>query len=105
MSKEVSQFKEGNAGKPKGAVNHSTRIVKEVFADTFSELQKDKKANLHVWAKENPTEFYKLVSKLIPLQLASDPDNPIAYSRFDNMTFEELYKLKYGKFPDEKDDA
>lgn len=70
-------FKKGNPGKPKGAVNKSTRIVKEVFANVFSKLQKDPKANLTKWARANPTEFYKLAAKLIPLQLGNDPDNPL----------------------------
>lgn len=77
MGKEVTQFKKGNPGKPKGAVNKTTKLVKEVFADVFNDLQKDKVANLKAWAKKNPTEFYKLSSKLIPLQLSGDPDNPI----------------------------
>jgi hypothetical protein len=77
MGKEVTQFKKGNPGKPKGAVNKTTKLVKEVFADVFDKLQKDKKANLITWAKENPTEFYKLASKLIPVQLAVDPENPL----------------------------
>lgn len=62
-------FEKGNSGKPKGATNKTTRLVKEVFADVFSELQDDPKANLAAWAKTNPTEFYKLSSKLIPTQL------------------------------------
>jgi len=70
-------FEKGNPGKPKGATNKTTKLVKEVFADVFAELQNDPKAKLSVWGRENPTEFYKLASKLIPIQLASDPDNPL----------------------------
>lgn len=70
-------FKEGNPGKPKGAVNKTTKIVKDVFADVFTKLQSDPKAKLLVWAKANPTEFYKLSSKLIPIQLGNDPENPL----------------------------
>jgi hypothetical protein len=94
------KFKEGNPGKPKGAVNKSTRIVKEVFADVFDKLQGDKKANLLKWAKANPTEFYKLSAKLIPIQLAGDPDNPVAVNMTEGLTFEQLYQLKYGRQPD-----
>lgn len=94
------KFKEGNPGKPKGALNKSTRIVKDVFADVFNKLQKDKKANLLKWAKANPTEFYKLSSKLIPVQLTGDPENPVAVNMAEGMTFEQLYQLKYGQKPE-----
>lgn len=70
-------FKKGNPGKPKGAVNKSTKLIKDVFAGVFTKLQTDSKANLITWAKQNPTEFYKLASKLIPVQIATDPDNPL----------------------------
>lgn len=99
MGREQTQFKQGNPGKPKGAIHKSTRIVKDVFADVFSQIQADKKANLKAWAIENPTEFYKLASKLIPIQLAGDPENPVAVNVMDGMTFEQLYQLKYGKKP------
>lgn len=72
-------FQKGNTGKPKGAVNKTTRLVKDVFAQVFDDLQKDKKANLLQWAKENPTEFYKLSSKLIPIQLTGQDGKSIAF--------------------------
>ena len=100
MAREQTQFKQGNPGKPKGAVNKTNRLVKEVFADVFTKIQDDKKANLEAWAKANPTEFYKLASKLIPLQLAGDPENPFVFSSIDNMNYEQLYQLKYGRKPD-----
>jgi hypothetical protein len=31
------------------------------------------------WAKDNATEFYKLASKLIPLQVSGDPDHPLVH--------------------------
>lgn len=62
-------FEKGNPGKPKGAVNKTTKLVKEVFAEAFAVLQEDEVVKLAVWGKENPTEFYKLASKLIPTQM------------------------------------
>lgn len=53
-------------GKVKGSINKFTKSVKDVFKDTFEELQGNPKAKLSAWAKENPTEFYKLCSKMIP---------------------------------------
>lgn len=71
------QFTPGNPGKPKGAVNKTTKQVKEVFAEVFAKLQSHKTAKLEKWAAENPTEFYKLAAKLIPIQVGGDPANPI----------------------------
>lgn len=93
-------FEQGNTGRPKGATNKTTRTVKEVFAKVFDELQDDPKANLKVWAKNNKTEFYKLSSKLLPIQLAGDPENPIPVNLTDGLSFEQLYQLKYGKKPE-----
>ena len=76
------KFQKNNPGKPKGAVNKTTKLVKEVFSDTFNYLQTDaeakqKKADLKSWAKENPTEFYKIASKLIPVQLTGEGGGPL----------------------------
>jgi hypothetical protein len=68
----MAQFEKGNKGKPKGATNKITKSVKEAFEIAFSELQEDKEAKLSNWAKENPTEFYKLAAKLIPTSVSAD---------------------------------
>ncbi len=62
-------YAKGEGGRPQGAVNKTTKLVKEVFADAFATLQEDDAVKLAVWGKENPTEFYKLASKLIPTQM------------------------------------
>lgn len=82
-------FEKGNPGKPKGAVSKTTKLVKEVFAEAFTELQSDKEVKLAAWGKKNPTEFYKLASKLIPIQLAGDPENPISFTLRGALGFED----------------
>lgn len=62
-------FQKGNSGKPKGATNKLTRTFKEILTNALEALQEDKKNNLEAWAKENPTEFYKIASKLIPTEV------------------------------------
>jgi len=66
-------FQKGKSGNPDGkkagTVNKFTKSVKEGILETFKNLQSDKKANLDNWAKENPTEFYKIASKLIPTEV------------------------------------
>lgn len=56
-------------GRPKGVPNKLTQTIRAVFEDAFAELQDDPDANLTSWARENPTEFYKLSGKLIPTQM------------------------------------
>lgn len=57
------------AGRPKGSQNKVTRAIREHFEHAFSLLQEDDSANLVSWARANPTEFYRLSSKLIPTQV------------------------------------
>lgn len=78
------KFKEGNPGKPKGAVNKVNKLVKDVVADVFEALQTDPKAkqckaDLKSWAMENPKDFYQIAAKLIPVQMqhSGDKENPI----------------------------
>lgn len=53
-------------GRQKGTPNKVTRAVREHFEQAFQLLQEDDNANLLSWARANPTEFYRLSSKLIP---------------------------------------
>lgn len=63
----------------KGIRKRNTLAVQTVFAEVFSELQedKDKPYALAKWAKQNPEEFYKLSTKLIPVQLTGEDGDPI----------------------------
>jgi hypothetical protein len=75
---------------PRGP-NKVNRAVKDVMGDVFTQLQEEKeaiekKANLKAWAIDNPTEFYKLASKLIPVQVGGDPENPLNL----NLTTEQI---------------
>lgn len=64
-------FIKGNKGKPKGATNKLTRTVKEALTEAFNDLQKDPKAKLSAWGKNNPTAFYQIAAKLIPTELTA----------------------------------
>lgn len=64
------RFEKGNkisSGRPKGTQNKLTVSVKEAFAEAFKKLGGAKA--LAEWGMKNPTEFYKLASKLIPTDL------------------------------------
>lgn len=61
----------GNAGKgrPKGALNHSTRAAKEAFilaAEGIGGVPA-----LTEWGKKNPDKFWPLYAKLIPVDVTS----------------------------------
>lgn len=54
-------------GRVKGTPNHVTTSVKEALHAAFEGIGGVPK--LIQWASENQTEFYKLYSKLIPVQV------------------------------------
>lgn len=59
------------AGRTKGTPNKesvSVKTVREIWSNAFHQMQNGIN-NLHDWGEENPTEFYKLSVKLIPLEL------------------------------------
>jgi len=66
-----------NAGKgrKKGSLNKTTRAVKDALSFAFEEIGGVEA--LKVWAVDNPTQFYQLWGKLLPLQVSGDEDNPI----------------------------
>jgi hypothetical protein len=73
MAKTSTSFKKGEAkGRPKGTPNKLTRTVKETVMAAFQDLQSDPRANIITWAKDNPTEFYKIASKLIPTEISAN---------------------------------
>ena len=73
----MAKFEKGNSGKPKGALNKTTRTVKETFASVFNEREENPELSLFEWSKTNPTEFYKLASKLIPTEVNANIDGKI----------------------------
>lgn len=67
----------GNAGKgrPKGSQNKSTVKVKEAFEAAFEAL--GGVDALVTWGATEKSEFYKLYSRLLPVQITGDKDNPL----------------------------
>jgi hypothetical protein len=57
-------------GRQAGTPNRVTASIRQAFQEAFDRLQSDDEACLDAWAKKNLTEFYKLSSKLIPLDVA-----------------------------------
>lgn len=65
------QFKKGNSGKPKGAVNKITRTVKETVLAVFNDIQAHPKVNLEQFAVDHPRDFYAIAAKLIPNEVTA----------------------------------
>lgn len=66
------KFPKGNklAGSRKGVPNRSTATVKAVMEEAFHQLGGIDA--LVTWAKDEPTEFYKLFAKLLPIQIQGE---------------------------------
>ncbi len=64
-----------SGGRKKGTPNKVTASVREGLEAAFAGLGGvDHMTN---WAKENPTEFYKLLTKLIPVQVTGEEGGPV----------------------------
>lgn len=59
--------KRDGAGRKKGSLNKYTSTIKDAVLETFEKLGGVK--YMTTWAKKNPTDFYRIASKLIPQQI------------------------------------
>lgn len=64
-------------GRKKGSLNKTTASVKAALSEAF-----DKRGGvpaLLTWAKDNETEFYRLWSKMIPVEVTGENGGPIEH--------------------------
>jgi len=66
---------ETRRGRPKGSPNKVTASIKEAFKIAFDEMGGPEA--LIAWGRDNQTDFYKLVTKLIPTELTGADGGPI----------------------------
>ena len=62
--------KRDGAGRKKGSQNRFTSEIKDAVLDTFKAL--GGVTHMTKWAEKNPTDFYRIASKLIPQQINAD---------------------------------
>lgn len=62
-------------GRQKGTPNKSTAQVKEAMLKAYQSIGGDQ--SFAVWARENPTEFYRLWSKMLPQEISGPDGGPI----------------------------
>lgn len=83
MNKITENIGEGKPGpgRPKGSPNKTTALMKDaitaVYADLQAQVEERDHGHFFIWANQNPTEFYKLASKLIPLQVSGEDGGAI----------------------------
>jgi hypothetical protein len=64
-------------GRPKGSVNKATQAMREAVEAVFKDLQeeetegKGRYPHLFVWARAHPTEFYRIMARLMPVHVDS----------------------------------
>jgi len=63
-------------GRPKGMLNKHTAAIKDAFRLAFEEM--GGVPALVQWGREHPTDFYKLVTKLIPTEITGVNGDPIS---------------------------
>lgn len=59
-------------GRQKGTPNKLNASVKENIANVFTRLGGVQA--MVKWAEENPTQYYQIYAKLLPLTVGGDPD-------------------------------
>jgi hypothetical protein len=67
-------------GRRKGTPNKSTLAIREAVLQVFADLQdRSGDANGHLldWALGNPSDFYRLSSKLLPRQVTGEDGGPV----------------------------
>lgn len=66
-------------GRQKGTPNGTTSNAKAAIEDCFEQM--GGVANLVKWAKENETDFYKIIyPKILPLQVTGNDGGPLVVS-------------------------
>lgn len=67
MAAHKGRARPKNSGRKVGTPNRATASIKGAFVAAFDKLGGSDA--LAAWAQDNPTDFYKLASKLIPTEL------------------------------------
>ena len=64
-------------GRPRGKPNNSTILMRTAISAVFEDLQashggEGRYPHFLEWAKENPTEFYKIAARKVPIQIEAN---------------------------------
>jgi hypothetical protein len=64
-------------GRPKGSKNKVCQSIKQAFKDAFEEMGGVE--SLVLWGEKNPTEFYKICARFIPIDITSGGEKIVQY--------------------------
>ena len=65
--KPFQKGKSGNpAGRPKGSKNKTPQLLQQLFLDTLFKFEKKDGLTIYDWAKQNRTEFMRIVARILP---------------------------------------
>lgn len=62
-------------GRQKGSLNRVTTAFKDAVRIVYDDIGGH--SAFAAWARENPTEFYRIAARLIPTEIATRGDNTI----------------------------
>lgn len=80
MSKVEGNRRVKTGGRKKGTPNKVTGALKDMILTALEGAHPDGSiAYLRAQASANPTAFLTLVGKVLPLQVAGDPDHPLIH--------------------------
>lgn len=80
---KTGQFAKGNTGRPKGAMNKTTALLKDAILKAAEQAGNDIEdkagmvAYLKKQAQEQPAAFMSLLGKVLPMQIQGDAENPL----------------------------
>jgi hypothetical protein len=69
-----------SGGRKKGSLNKSTVAIREAVLSVFADMQaRTGRENGHLldWALGNSTDFYTLISRLMPRQITGEAGGPV----------------------------
>jgi hypothetical protein len=67
-------------GRPKGSQNKTTALLKDAIIQAANDAHENGMAGyLQHQANANPVAFMGLLGKVLPMQIAGDPDNPLRH--------------------------
>ena len=71
----MAKFEKGQdktGGRQRGSQNKNTKAFKDLLTETIRALENDKDHGLEKWAKEHPSDFYRICSKLVPQEMVGE---------------------------------
>ena len=78
--RDADGIRHKTGGRQKGTPNKASAAIREAMLAVFEALQAragGNNAHMLKWAEANSTDFYKLASKLLPLQITGEDSAPI----------------------------